>query len=209
MIPSLFIQNPKTAGLSMRLALLPFGLHVINPLDLDEVAAFQHNAPLVSFAHASVGAVRDAGIITQEWIDDRWSFGFLRNPWDRTVAVYNYLLRVRKPHFLAKYGIVSFADFAGRLEGKIDPIGLFNWRGLSQANPQSVWLAHCDFIGRFEHLDRDWQLVCVKLGVDAALSHVNEFPHPPYQEYYTVRLRDQIGRIFSRDVELGEYEFSA
>jgi hypothetical protein len=71
-----------------------------------------------------------------------------------------------------------------------------------------------DFIGRFENLNSDFKYVCNKLMQPYKLEHVNRSADQyigdiklDYREYYTKELRDMVGDIYARDIELFGYKF--
>lgn len=209
MIPALFIAIPRTASTSIRNAM---GGHDIKLGGDERSQSLQPQEPLTTFHHAGLPSLIDAGIITRKWLASRWVFAFIRNPWDRMVSLYRYLFGVLGRHS-DQYGDWSFVKFVQYITTKpINPIGAYNWRGLSQANPQAAWLfddGHplCDFIGLFEHLHRDWNCVCEHLDIDAPLPHIGATTRNPYQDYYTPVLRTAVAAHYAADIEMGHYEF--
>lgn len=212
MKPALFIAVPKTASESMRGAMAPHGLHNIKLHDNERGQSFRPQEILTTFHHAGLPALIDAGIVACGWLESRWVFAFIRNPWDRMVSLYHYLFGVLGRH-RTRYGEWSFAKFVQHVTTQpIDPVGAYNWRGLSQTNPQAAWLFDdgqplCSFVGRFEHLARDWNHVCEQLGIDAPLPHTGKTQRNPYQEYYTPELQAAVAAYYASDITLGQYEF--
>lgn len=151
----------------------------------------------------------------QFFIHSRFIFTFVRNPWDRLVSLYYYFRRLKR--FFAG----TFAEFIEAIGQGIPPLGPYNYYLLSMANPQTAWLdlgngREPDFIGRFEHFERDWE----RLGdliLDNAqrpvISHTirnkNESfrPQAPYQESYTPDTRDIVARHCKSTIERFGYEF--
>jgi len=177
---------------------------------------FDPEKPLTCFHHSSIPALIAAGIISQQWLTARWTFAFVRNPWDRLVSLYAYLFHVLGRHKLV-YGDLSFVEFVRIVtdtEAPIDPVGVYNWQGLSQARPQTEWLTHwqgrrfVDYVGRFEHLDDDWAHVAVHLGIDTPLPYSNSSPRQPrYQDYYDEQTRALVARYYAADIQLGGYSY--
>jgi hypothetical protein len=67
---------------------------------------------------------------------------------------------------------------------------------------------HADFIGTFEHLVVDRDIVAQKLGITGKLPHRRANPRARhYTEYYTPRTRDIIATRFKVDIERFGYEF--
>ena len=59
----------------------------------------------------------------------------------------------------------------------------------------------CDFLGRFENLQYDWQKVCDKLGVELLLPHENKSEHRPWQEMYSAELIQVASKRYKKDME--------
>lgn len=134
-----------------------------------------------------------------------FKFGFVRNPWDRTVSLY-----------LRREGIqmadqMSFCEFVDWIQNSSDTC----IHPTSHKNQLDWFLTPegrvgVDFIGRFETLQADWQKIAEKLGITADLPHENKNPirQKPYTEYYTSATRDQIAEKFRVDIEYFGYTFA-
>jgi hypothetical protein len=145
--------------------------------------------------------------IANEIDDDRFrryfKFGFVRNPWDRAVSLYerNEGLRVKDRMNFDEF--IEWMKFSSstclhpvphryQLDWFVDPHG-------------NVIV---DFIGRFETLDVDWATIAARLGIDAQLPHENANPRARhYTEYYNERTRQTIAERFAIDIEYFGYEF--
>ncbi|MGB0955723.1 MAG: sulfotransferase, partial [Panacagrimonas sp.] len=67
-----------------------------------------------------------------------------------------------------------------------------------------------DFIGRYEHLQEDWEYICMRLGINPpALPHKRQATDrkKDYRSYYTDDLAQLVGDFFRRDVEMLGYRF--
>jgi hypothetical protein len=65
-----------------------------------------------------------------------------------------------------------------------------------------------NFIGRVEHMERDYLKLCKHLGrVIPPLGHVNRSLHGYRKEIYSKEARRYVERRFARDLELWGYEF--
>jgi len=129
------------------------------------------------------------------------TFAFVRNPWDRLVSEYAYLLatpthrhhrRVRSMRGIEQYldfeiarGRPSQADFLTDREGRVI----------------------VDFVGRFETLHEDFRRVCDRLGLDAELPHLNASAHRDYRSYYSDEAAARVGRHFRHEIDLFGYAF--
>ena len=119
--------------------------------------------------------------------EDYFSFGFVRNPWDRMVSSYMYL--------------TARGQYTGTFE---EHIRLFTVGNLqtSKKYAQNDMLKNCSYVGRFEHLQEDVDECCTLIGIPPIeLPHVWKTDHKPYQEMYTDEHRDIIGNALSGDIE--------
>jgi Sulfotransferase family len=138
--------------------------------------------------------------------DSYFKFGFVRNPWDRTVSLYER----RESAQLHKE--ITFDEFVDRIR-----YSTFTCMYPSPKVNQLDWMVDpsgnviVDFIGRFERLEEDWRLVADKLDIDRPLPHGNRNPQRirHYTDYYTPRTRDIVARRFAVDIETFGYEFGA
>jgi len=64
-----------------------------------------------------------------------------------------------------------------------------------------------DFVGRYERLQADLDEVGGRLGIPAALPHLNRSSHRDYREYYTDETRDIVAARFARDLAQFDYRF--
>jgi len=133
-----------------------------------------------------------------------FKFGFVRNPWDRAVSLYE-----RKEGMQLR-GQMSFEEF----------IDWMKYASSTCLHPvphryQLDWFVDgsgnilVDFIGKFEKLDADWRYVRTKLGISSDLPkmNVNTERQRDYREYYTDRTKKIVYDRFAVDIEYFNYEF--
>jgi hypothetical protein len=56
-------------------------------------------------------------------------------------------------------------------------------------------------------LDEDFQSICRKVGISAALPHVNKTKRTGYRDYYDPETRDLTARLYAKDIERFGYAF--
>ena len=197
-----FVHVPKAAGTSMRSAL--------KRLDGDETSAIAPRTKHETLYQVRaawpdrVGAASDA-------LDDYFVFGFVRNPWERMVSLYHYLVE-RRPRKEID-GVDSFAHFL-RLVGEEEPwvVGLHSMRvQVDFFRPQSDSQPHADFVGHLEHLHEDFDWLCQRLELpdSLVLEQLNRSSNSDrdYREFYTPALVDIVAGRFANDVETFGYSF--
>lgn len=138
----------------------------------------------------------------------RFSFGFVRNPWDKVVSHYHFRVKTRQTGLGA--APVPFEEWVIRAYGEREP-GLCDQPRMFMA--QHRWLSDAsgaqivDFVGRFERLEEDFAEVCRRIGVDASLPHLKKSRHRDYRELYSGETRDVVAKVFAGDLERYGYEF--
>jgi hypothetical protein len=150
-----------------------------------------------------------------------FKFAFVRNPWDRLVSCYCEKLgpngpgmRLPADNGVELYPGMPFAEFVEAVHTIPD----------SQANVhfQSQYKVICgpgsdrpilvDFVGRFENLKADFDVVAKRIGGSQNL----ELPHilrsrrrksRPYTDFYDHRLRDLARERYQDDIEIFGYSY--
>jgi hypothetical protein len=133
-----------------------------------------------------------------------FSWTFVRNPYDRLVS--SYINKVVDKHQggLKKYRhIKTFKEFVHKLENVSGKTCDRHIRSLYTFFPPDI-----DFIGRFENLQSDFNLISERLGVsDENLPHINKTNHKHYTEYYDDETVEIVKEKYADDLEMFGYEF--
>jgi hypothetical protein len=202
----LFIHIDKAAGSSIQLALKDYAsprtnrrvlrrlvwLGSLNRLGLYRSIEFPE--------HVSAKTVRSC--LPSEIYAEMFKFAFVRNPWDRLVSRYSYLLKNEKHprHHLVK-AMKGFDEYVRWEIGRGSRT--FQYPFVADSAGKLI----VDFVGYFERLNEDFTKICGRLGVAAELPRANASSHRDYRTFYTPELRDLVGREFQRDVQLFGYTF--
>ena len=140
-------------------------------------------------------------------VKDYYKFAFVRNPYDRILSGY-YNFRFSMEHRSWAYPIYeydTFRDFIMNFETS-------ECRNFIHLQPQFNFLevdgkVGLDFIGRYENLDADFQLIESELGVShIRLPITRTSKHPPYTVLYDSEMRKVVQRVFSADFKEFNYE---
>jgi len=197
----IFVHIPKTAGQSIETVFL-------NNLGL----SWKNRAPLLLMKNdnAEIGPPRLAHLTIKEYVRYRYlskellseyfKFSFIRNPWDRIVSFYHY------------FGLNSQCSFNDFIQQHFQTLYKENyWFLKSQFEFISVEnYSVVDFLGRFENLQADFDVVCKKLGIEnSTLFHKNKSNHSNlnYRDYYDETSIRIVRDLYKQDIYHFEYEF--
>ena len=118
---------------------------------------------------------------------DYFKFAFVRNPWDRCVSYYCWEKDVYKKE-------ITFEEYIQMK--KYDLL-------------QKQYIGNnLDFIGRFENLHQDFDIICNKIGIPRQqLLHENKTNHKHYTKYYNEKTRDLAVKKYKEDIDFFGYKF--
>jgi hypothetical protein len=143
-----------------------------------------------------------------------FKFAFVRDPLERAYSAYAFLrgnALGRRDH--AAQQLVShyrdFDDFVGRWLHPETINRQLHFAAQTDFVTDSLGHLALDFVGYQEHLARDFQLVCEKLGRSVALPHLNASQQrlaTPARDFCTARTRRLVRRAYQRDYEMLGYE---
>jgi chondroitin 4-sulfotransferase 11 len=142
-----------------------------------------------------------------EW-DRRFTFTFVRNPWEKVLSHYHFRVMTNQTGLKSK--TIPFRDWVLESYGARNP---HYYDKPKMFMPQTSWLCDqqgsllVDFVGRFENLAGDFRVVCERLGVRAELPHYKISNRPPYQSAYDAETQGLIAEFFSEDVKAFGYAF--
>ena len=147
-----------------------------------------------------------------------YKFAVIRNPWDRAVSVYSYLLAGGNGSFrdrkvreqLIRLG--GFKQFCRYLEKEVSrkyfkPFPRHLW-------PQAWFLGEeggkkisLDTLVQFEDMEAGLRTVGSHIQAEIRIPRLRETPHRHYSEYYDDETRELVQKAYREDVELFGYRF--
>ncbi|ANG61226.1 hypothetical protein A8C75_01295 [Marinobacterium aestuarii] len=137
-----------------------------------------------------------------------YRFGFVRNPWDRMSSFYRYLTEKQPRHEIMT--ISSFKDFLIKTEEGCDWI-----QTLHTMRPQIDYFTNTDgnlnidFLGHFEFLQEDLELVGERIGCRIKLPHLNSSTNSKrdYRSEFDNEMIEIVARRFREDIAHFGYAF--
>lgn len=141
------------------------------------------------------------GEMKKKYRDLGFTYGVVRNPWDRIVSGYHYykgknatILRKKKNPIRNFEQFIKSENFGETLEKP-------QWKFVP---PGKV-----DLIIRFENLEEDFKQVQEFYNKPIPLPHRNQSVHTHYSEYYTEQwMIDIVEKHFHQDIKFFKYEFT-
>lgn len=202
----IFVRNWKTAGSSVREILRgyqPFYRknRYLEYLLRKSEGVFPERIRLVPI-HADACTIRDR--VGNEVFNQYFTFGFVRNPWDWQVSLYFFILK-KKRHYLHRR-VSRFKTFDDYIKWHVteDKSKRLQKDFFSDANGRII----VDFIGRFENLDKDFEIIQGKIGIPKVpLPHINKTKHRDYKSYYSDASAHLIADYYQTDNDFFDYQF--
>ncbi len=201
----IFIHIYKVAGTSIRKALQPYADHTKKDFSLVKNIQFMlggrfHFLSQLSMDHLKAKDIKS--LLNTEVFNSSFKFSFVRNPWDWQVSLYHFMLQDENHH---QHKLINkMKSFEEYIE----------WRVKYSVESQKSFLYDennnklVDYIGKFENLQEDFNVILSKIGVkEIQLPVLNTSIHRYYKEYYNDYTRDLVEKAFKEDIELFQYEF--
>ena len=138
-------------------------------------------------------------VVPSKIYENYYKFGFVRNPWDRAISAYKHTIQWYKTNQPQELADEKFKTFKKWIL-KENPDGKYG--------EQYYFVKECNFIGRFENIQEDFNIVCNKIGTpEQQLPHKNATKHKHYTEYYDDETRQIVAEKYAKDIEYFGYKF--
>lgn len=150
---------------------------------------------------------------------DFFKYAFVRNPWDRLLSAYTFLVQGRDTSWrdtqFVHAHLAPHADFGAFVRALADP----GYRALvmryDHFRPQSHWIClpgetgHAmDFLGRFETLQADLSRLFERLDLPVPeMRNSRASKHKSYMEEYDEETRAVVADLYAGDIDLLGYGF--
>ena len=148
--------------------------------------------------HLGISEIKEK--LSDQIFKSYFKFGTIRNPWDREVSRYKFILangkRVSK---LYEFTLDGFKNY------------LINFNKYNSLNYNVLKIdgnIGVDYIMKFENLQKDFNVVCDRIGIPRQqLPHKNKTKHKHYTEYYDDETRELVAEKYATDIEHFGYKF--
>jgi hypothetical protein len=196
------VHIPKTGGTSIAHA---FRGTWIDPFD---------KINRVHEGHATACEIKKYYATEEQW-NNYFKFAIVRNPFERVASAYNFLVggTMKKSRFENR---VEFRSFVTRTNFYNKMLSSENKSAERSFNyivkPAVDYLFEddnllVDYIGRFENLEEEWEIICEKLKIKMELPHKRRYHHKYYKEFYDEATKRIVAKTYKKDIEIFGYEF--
>lgn len=225
----LFVQNPKAAGTSIREALAAYK-------GVDKTFnkyRIKHDHDNKVGSHSFAYRLRSHPMIADHY-DDMFSFGVVRNPWERAVSLWEWSKLVDGGQTFLRHGMWNLADrkkdqacneavrkgfewwltfWVSRYEwNPFEYIGVKGAGAIFEFN-QSDWFedkAGQQIVTKIYRMDQLAKLevdLSKRLGMPIKFEKTNVTEHGPYRKYYNDDTRKWIAEHFAKDINQHKFTF--
>lgn len=202
----IFVHIPKTGGVSITTALGICGTQIDrNRFDntLNENILFGFNGKIY-YQHLLLREIKK--IVERYIFNSYFKFAFVRNPYSRIVSEYLYRKNINQ-----RFINTTFREFI------INYLIPNNKKKLKDdkdrhSKPQYKFITdnkgkiEVDFVGRFENIDEDFEMIKKILGLNVDLHILNKSGNQLYEKYYDEETKKIVGRIYQKDFQIFGYD---
>ena len=203
----MFCHVPKTAGSSIRTALLGYGLRCATK-DVTEALPGTNNQ------HVTMQQLKNSNILNANDFEEYFKFCFVRNPWSRLTSQYHYHQGAghQKRHFAAWNFATSF-NFIDWSRVQIPKGACKQLKFISNKNGELL----VDKVYKFENLLESFNEIRSKLDLpaptgshdvgDTTLYRTNQSEHEHYTKYYNDEIKEMVAEYAKEEIKLFNYTF--
>ena len=198
----IFIHIPKTAGCS-----------VTRGLFFQEISDEQKG-----LGHININWYKKH--LSEESFENYFKFTFVRNPWDRVVSAYSYLLQgghgCEYNKYITEKYLKNYNSFEKFVLSLKDPVRARELKSESNHfRPQYVYICNnkytimVDYIAKVENIQTDFEYIADKLKIpNASLPFENKSNHKDYRDMYTSEeMINIVSDLYYNDIKFLKYKF--
>lgn len=234
---TLFLHIPKTGGTSITKVLAPEVNNVIteqHPVYKKNPKYNKNYINVINFRISRAEHFKE--VLGDKPFNRLWKVAIVRNPWDRYVSNWKWLTRKESTYprkgwrsrgWSGDDGNVSFESFIKQMswcyqdQNKLHGYQHDKWHIRNQIEHiiDSSNNIIVDYIGKFENLEKEFDLICQKSGLSLKLPHLNRVGHYSgepeehrkinvhYSQYYTQELIDIVAQRCKEDIDAFNYDY--
>lgn len=141
----------------------------------------------------------------EEYDKSFFKFAFVRNPFDRLASCFRHIIQKgamqniqNNPELNKNMSFESFIDAVSKI--KIENMDI-------HFRPQYTFIPEKpDYLGKFENIQKDFKIICERIGMHAELLHENKTNKTIFRDYYNQRIIDKVVKIYKKDFEQFGYK---
>lgn len=211
-LKTIFVHIPKTGGASIESIIWPpISERTEEQLWNGMIDKFHNKYQTGGLQHLHAEQIKKE--IGEQRFNEYYKFSIVRNPWERTISQFFYLKkRTDLLDFIGLKKSVSLKEYLKRIQQKLHVQWEPQYKFLLNSNGDLL----VDFIGRFEHLERDTE--CALRAIDNInftslyregfqMPHLNKGNHKHYSEYYDDESKEIVADIYAEDIKEFHYCF--
>lgn len=192
-----FIANPKTGTATVHQQLI----QCID--DKEKIIGYKFpvdDKDLLNCKHVSCPQLQNL----HPEFNDYYKFAFVRNSWAQVLSWYFFCKSSKDPS--RNTTNISFHQFLIDKEYRYRVWGA--WPKYHHQIQQCVFTKGCDFVGRTENIQSDFNIICDKIGIPhQELGQANKTEHKHYTEYYNDETMKIVADYFAEDIDYFKFEY--
>ncbi|MBI5451150.1 MAG: sulfotransferase family 2 domain-containing protein [Gammaproteobacteria bacterium] len=144
-----------------------------------------------------------------------FKFAFVRNPWSRIYSAYCYLMNGGWGEYEAKWRDENLSDVKNFEDFVMRWLTTQRLHSIIHFHPQCEFICDSrggviiDYIGYFETLSEDFNVICSRIGINSTLKkeNITKNKENNYRQAYSMEMKEKVRTLYRDDIELLGYDF--